>query len=402
MQTCKIFADTRTGSVVPVRHCNSARWGRLFGCALVGAITVAIIPNGRASGELDSTFSASVDNPLRAIAVQPSDGKVIIGGDFTYVNGTYHPYLARLNANGTLDAGFASYGPNGPVHAIAIQPDGKVLVGGAFTNIYVYTRGRLARLDSSGNVDTTFVDPAYENTVRSIFIQPDWHVLVSGDFIHHTIYSTYQYYVSRLFTDGTIDYEFFPPYFNGPIRTVSASGPYVAVGGQFTFLANVYRTNIALLNANGTVFSLFNPGQGPNWPVNAVIMKSPDEIFLGGAFYTPRQRVLEMEHYGVVIGSLGVPGGPNDEVRALALDASGRVLVGGRFTSVDGCSTCQKISRIDPSSGYPETGFGIHTFGPIGCTVEAIALQSDGKIIIGGTFTSMDGGSRLRLARLLP
>jgi len=57
-----------------------------------------------------------------ATAMQP-DGKVLIGGDFTHVNGQTRDYLARLNADGSLDTAFnPGTTLNGPVYALALPP----------------------------------------------------------------------------------------------------------------------------------------------------------------------------------------------------------------------------------------------------------------------------------------
>ena len=88
-----------------------------------------------ASGSLDTSFLnnlAGADGMVRAVVVQP-DGKVLIGGDFTHVNGTPCNYIARLNTDGSLDTNF-NLGAifTGSVYALALQPSGQILVGGGF------------------------------------------------------------------------------------------------------------------------------------------------------------------------------------------------------------------------------------------------------------------------------
>ena len=72
-----------------------------------------------------------------------ADGKVLMGGLFTTVNGTAHGEVARLNADGTLDTTFGNGQPgaNSTVFALALQPDSKVVIGGAFTTVNGVTRG---------------------------------------------------------------------------------------------------------------------------------------------------------------------------------------------------------------------------------------------------------------------
>ena len=56
-------------------------------------------------GTTDQSFFADIDLTVRAIAVQ-KDGKILIGGDFTSINGVPRKYLARLNPNGSRDTSF--------------------------------------------------------------------------------------------------------------------------------------------------------------------------------------------------------------------------------------------------------------------------------------------------------
>src|SRR5689334_19679552 len=91
----------------------------------------ATSPGHAQSGALDKSFSPTTgpDSLVYAVATQP-DGKIVIGGQFTSVNSTNRPRVARLNANGSLDLGFGTTaGVNDTIYALAIQPDGRVLIG---------------------------------------------------------------------------------------------------------------------------------------------------------------------------------------------------------------------------------------------------------------------------------
>jgi Domain of unknown function (DUF5122) beta-propeller len=76
-----------------------------------------------------------------------SDGKVLIGGDFTSFNAVSRNRIARLHADGSLDTGFNSgTGFDGSVFSFALQPDGNVLVGGSFLTVNDVLRPYVARL----------------------------------------------------------------------------------------------------------------------------------------------------------------------------------------------------------------------------------------------------------------
>ncbi|MGA7881822.1 MAG: delta-60 repeat domain-containing protein, partial [Terrimicrobiaceae bacterium] len=80
---------------------------------------------------LSSAFGAGegVNGEVLAVAIQ-SDGKIVIGGRFSAVNGIVRSNLARLNTDGTLDRTFAEpQGVNGQVSALAIQLNGGIIVG---------------------------------------------------------------------------------------------------------------------------------------------------------------------------------------------------------------------------------------------------------------------------------
>jgi uncharacterized delta-60 repeat protein len=95
--------------------------------------------------------------------VDQSDGKVIVGGDFTrliYNSLVQVPlgYLARFTSDGLLDTTFAATpGANGPIYALERQwPLDKVFFGGAFTSYNGVARNNLGRINPDGSLDTIF------------------------------------------------------------------------------------------------------------------------------------------------------------------------------------------------------------------------------------------------------
>ncbi|MEO6542230.1 MAG: delta-60 repeat domain-containing protein, partial [Ferruginibacter sp.] len=99
-------------------------------------------------GSLDTGFNpgTGADRAVYTTAIQ-SDGKIIIGGDFTTYNGTARIRIARLNSDGSLDAGFnPGTGANYIINTTAIQSDGKIIIGGSFTAYNGTIRSRVARV----------------------------------------------------------------------------------------------------------------------------------------------------------------------------------------------------------------------------------------------------------------
>ena len=109
---------------------------------------------------LSSAFGSGegVNGEVLAAVVQP-DGKIVIGGRFSAVNGIARSNIARLNEDGTLDRTFAersAQGVNGQVNALAIQPHGGIIVGGTFTQAGQSETLNLARYQSDGGIDQSF------------------------------------------------------------------------------------------------------------------------------------------------------------------------------------------------------------------------------------------------------
>ena len=162
-----------------------------------------------ADGSLDTGFMASpnsgANDTISCVALQP-DGKVLIGGVFTSFNSTNRFHIARLNSDGTLDASFSTgLGANGSVWALALQTDGKVLIGGNFTSVNSTNRNNIARLNSDGSLDTGFSGRP-NGTVNAIALQADGKVVLGGQFtsLDNTNYS----HIARLNVDGSLDTSF--------------------------------------------------------------------------------------------------------------------------------------------------------------------------------------------------
>ena len=95
-----------------------------------------ILPSVDGAGSFDNTFSigGGFNSPVISLAIQ-SDSKILVGGKFTDFNGNSVNYICRLNPNGTIDNTFnIGTGFNDHVISLAIQSDGKILVGGDFSD----------------------------------------------------------------------------------------------------------------------------------------------------------------------------------------------------------------------------------------------------------------------------
>ena len=162
-------------------------------------------------GTTDTSFNAILNGGavINDMAIQP-DGKILLAGNFSSVNGTARPDLARLNPNGSLDTTFAAVtvgvGSTGAIAAMGLLADGRVVIGGDFTVINGVTHARIARLNSDGTLDATFttaVESSLANPFSVITQQADGKIYICGRF--HTVNGTLRANIARLNLDGTLD-----------------------------------------------------------------------------------------------------------------------------------------------------------------------------------------------------
>jgi uncharacterized delta-60 repeat protein len=192
---------------------------------------------------LSSAFGAGegVNGEVLAAAIQP-DGKIVIGGRFSAVNGIARNNIARINDDGTLDRTFAeepARGVNGQVNALAVQPDGGIIVGGAFTQAGQLETLNLARYNADGSIDQTFggagvAEAGVDGTVYALAVQPNGKIVVGGNF--NAIFGLPRRSIARLNADGTLDGTLTGQNsLSGTVRTVAAgSAVFFVAGGEFT------------------------------------------------------------------------------------------------------------------------------------------------------------------------
>ncbi len=363
-------------------------------------------------GSVDTSFdpgSGAVGFPgfVYSVAVQ-TNGQVVVGGLFTTFNGTNRNDIARLNADGSLDATFdPGTGPNNAILSMALQPDGKVIIGGQFTTIDGTTRNRIARLNRDGSLDTTFMTTGAtgaSSDVRSVALQSDGKVLLGGRFTSVNAVSRNR--VARLQTDGTVDTGFNPGTgAQGDVFFVAAqSNDAPLIGGSFTSINGVARDYIARLNSDGTVDASFNPGASPAAQVNALARQPDGKVVIGGNFDDVRRvvrlRVARLYSDGTLDegfdSGTAVHGSSFGSVNALALQTNGQVLVGGSFSSANTVGS-NALARLN-SDGSLDSSYA--PILPIGANIYALALQSDQRAVIAGSFATVNGTSRSDVARL--
>lgn len=362
--------------------------------------TVVIVDN-ETPGSVDYEFAigSGANSNVLAVALQ-NDGKIVIGGEFTIFDGVSFNRIARLQSSGLLDTSFnPGAGANSNVLAVASQADGKVLLGGAFTTVDGTNRIRIARTTADGNLDLSFNPGLGANDlVRAIVVQTNGQVVIAGDFTQ--INGTNRSHIARLNANGSLDTNF-APVFVGTINALAldASGKIMAAGA-FTSINGTNRNAIARLNTNGALDLAFSPGSGPSGPLNAVAVQADGKILIGGAFTsvsgTNYNNLARLTSAGAVDTSFTIGTGPSGPVNAVGLDGGGKILIGGAFNSFNGTSR-NNFARLRVS-GLLDTLFNPGS--AANAAVRALVVQPDTALVIGGNFTVVNTLPKNHVARI--
>lgn len=371
-----------------IMQCFASR--RLSSLFFAAAFALAAIA---ARAQTADSFNPQANDGVIAMAVQP-DGKVLLGGFFSWLNSQPQQGLARVNADGTTDPSFP--GVSSLVNAIALQSDGKVVIGGVFGSVGSTTRSSIARLHPNGTVDAGF-NPQLDGGVSCLAVQPDGKILLGGWF--GTVNGSPRSCIARLNPDGSLDTGFNP----GAGYNVTSIAPLpdgkIMVGGWFTTLAGQPCNYLGRLNPNGTLDTSFNASLGGvQFPsANAVLVQADGKVVVGGIFTTvngqARTNLVRLN----ADGSLNSPAslGADDEVFGLAQQTDGKVLVAGNFNTLSS-SSCHALGRLNTNA----TLDGTFNAAIVGQQVSAIAMQANGSMVLGGWFTSAGGQPRSCVARL--
>jgi uncharacterized delta-60 repeat protein len=377
----------------------------------IGGTTRQSIARLNADGGFDATFNSGTGlNPTGSPAAGSindmallADGSVVLVGSFTSYNGTARSSIARAASNGALDAGLAPTATQaGNIWAISRQADGKVLIGGQFSAVNGSPRSNIARLNANGTLDTSF-DPGTGVTgglVISFAVQPDGKILLGGGFTFYN--GTSVKGIARLNADGTLDTSFVVGTgIDSEVWTIAVqTNGKILLGGGFTTFNSVSANNIVCLNADGSRDTSFAMGTGVNGLVHKIAVQADGKILLGGEFSTyngsARARLMRLNADASVDASFN-PGTINSAVNDFALQADGKVALVGGFTTING-TTRNRIARLN-ADGSLDTSFDPGA-GVSGGNPNAIVAQPDGKYLVGGQFTIGGGLPKNRILRV--
>lgn len=340
-------------------------------------------------GALDPTFAqvpqASFLYYQSQIALQP-DGKLLVSSNHS---------VFRVNSDGSPDPTFSTAVLNGGCSAIALQPDGKMIIAGSFNTVNLVSKKGVARLNSNGSLDTTFDVGVGSSDVNIIAMQADGKVLVGGGFTNFNLAPNTSN-VARLNADGSVDSTFL----NG--AGVSTTYAVVVQPDGKILVGGLGFVPIRRMNSDGSADNTFSSDLGA---VVLTIALQPDgKILAGGGFdHAGSQavnRIARLHPTGGLDTSFNGGSGPDFAVYDVAVQADGKVIIAGDFRSFNGTARIN-LARLNADGSLDTTFNSSITSNPGAGFVHALVIQPDGKPIAGGTFTvSGSGSNRSNLARL--
>lgn len=359
---------------------------------------------GSTGERVDAAFNPNVEGGAVLDTVVQPDGKIIVVGTFTTVGGAGHAHIARLNADGSVDTAFQA-GADNSVIAVVLQADGKIIIGGYFNSLTstngVFPREHLARLNSDGSVDQTWY-PSVDSNVHTLAVEPGNTLLAGGIFSYANVTALVPRLARFNLTDNGGVYLNFVPGSGGSVDEIVLHDGKILVGGDFASMGGVWQSNLARLNADGTADSSFIGTGCSGGGVRAIAVQPSDgKIVVGGAFdkangYT-NYRIARLNSNGSLDGSFysAVP----NTVYAIHVQADGRIVIGGDFEQVwsDGnWVQWPRLARLNANGKldytFPAAAYYDHVW-----TLEA---ESDGDLLVGGSFTYINALPRNNFARI--
>lgn len=407
--------------------------------AFIGLLSYAVLPLHAAVEDLDASFGAGgkvttdffgLDDEARAIVIQP-DGKIIAVGGAAVINtpNTISRFgLARYNSDGSLDPTFGVggkvttdfFGIAADAYAAAIQPDGKIVVAGV-TTVNNSSDFALARYNADGSLDASFGSGGKVTTdflgnfeqAYAVAVQPDGKIVAAGFSVIETG-RNWDFALARYNANGSLDTSFGS---GGKVTTnfisginensydqafgiaLQANGKIVAAGRSSGGMGSSFA--LARYNSNGTLDTSFgstgkvttNLGGG----AYAVAIQVDGKIVAAGVASDSDFALARYNTDGSLDASFGSGGkvttdffGGFDQAQAIAIQSDGKIIAAG--VDVIGNSNDFALARYN-SDGSLDSSFGnggkmTTDFFGSNDAASGIALQPDGKIVVAGAAKS--------------
>ena len=355
-------------------------------------------------GTKDTSFATGTFNGSVASTIEQSDGKLIVLGDFTTYSGLSYDNIVRLNTDGSVDTTFVvgvGFGAGSPIKG-GLQSDGKIVVVGSFTSYQGVSTGYIVRINSDGSIDNTFNSgTGFDSNLFTIKILPNNKIYAGG--FNSTYNSQKAITLVRLNSDGSLDNTFNrdKSFFQVVSDVaVNSNNSVIAVkGNTYGYITG----NAVKFGYDGAINIPYINNPVPNNTVETVLKSSDGKIYYGGNFTryggpaNVLNRIIRLNFDGSRDTSFSIGTGFDNTVNYIFEDNNGKIVVGGAFTTYNGINIPDRICRLN-TDGSVDTSFV--SFSGFNNWVNWISQDSNGKYLIAGTFTSYNGVSVSRIARL--
>jgi uncharacterized delta-60 repeat protein len=343
-------------------------------------LIISLLMRLSAAGQTPDSFNPGADSNVTAIAVQP-DGKIIVGGRFNSIGGQLCPYLARLNPEGTFDDSFSSLGADAWVRAVVIQPDGRIIVGGEFGSLEGQWSPYIGRLNSDGTIDTNF-NAVLDGRVDCLLLQADGSILIGGNFT--SLNGQQSIYFGKLNSDGSPAANFASAITNTALSYDSvdclAEQPDGKIlAGGGFSLNSAAFNNLIRVEADGSLDGSFQAHALAFF--NALAVQPDGKIIAGGSMLT------RYNSDGTPDSSFST-GIHYSGVDSVALQADGKIIIG----------STQNLTRL-LTNGTPDGSFSL-VLSSARDQIYSAVVCGDGNVLVGGNFTTIAGQPRNFIARL--
>lgn len=375
------------------------------------------------SDDYDST-DANVFPLGDVVAIQP-DGKILVAG----IRGDGNSDIRRYNADGTVDGSFSGPSLAGAEEGwntdLALQSDGKIVLVGYFTSVDGNPVGRVCRLNTDGSVDygydpSSYVNEGFNNTVHKITRVPGTDdMIVGGQFSEHN--NSPVDYLVKIDVNGTEDAAFTANWstvgFTSEVHDIhiQSDGKILVCGFGSKPLVRV--------NSDGTPDSAFISNLGSNFDQGclAIGVQSDGKILVGGFFSNLNGSqtdygICRLNSDGTFDSSFALDGtglaNTNENFRCVEdiwVLPDDSLLVGGWFNEHDGERQGHLI-KLQPDGSKDPTfvvgeGFTDDTgewYDGSDCsgTVYAITVDGEGNVYCAGNFTSYKRAARYAFCKL--
>lgn len=368
----------------------------IMGGGFSGSAGAGWISRYSADGSVDNTFQATPSHMVRGVGLL-TDGRYIVTGSFSSINGINKSNYATLLTDGSVDTGFtATRAAHDFPLDVKTLPNGQfyVLTGNQEVGIPVPATHRFVRHNANGSVDSSFSQ--FHNS--SYF----WEVDSGGRIITHKSYIPGPARYFRVNFDGTLDAAFNPAIVvpGGVEAAALQSDGKVLIAGKYQKANGVASPNFIRLNPDGSTDPTFNGGTGFSTSPKTIAIQPDGRILAAGDFtgynFFAQPKFVRINPDGSADTSFTPV--VDRSIHAVAPLANGKILIGGDFTTVNGVARTA-FARLNADGSLDGTFAPVFANNP---TVFAILIQSDGHVMVGGTWSSVNGVGSEGLVRFKP